>query len=122
MVLKEIKEFVVSQMKESDWESDHSRDLIKYNSKHIVIKIPNAGKMNFNIKVPGGYSNDDINIKRKELGLNLIHFWILMIYVKNSSKNVEKRKREKEITYQWNRFLERNKDLRRNNKLNKILD
>lgn len=122
MVLKEIKEFVVSLMKESDWESDHSRDLIKYNSKHIVIKIPNTGKMNFNIKVPGGYSNDDINIKRKELGLNLIHFWILMRYVKNSSKNVEKRKREKEITYQWNRFLERNKDLRRNNKLNKILD
>jgi hypothetical protein len=122
MVLKEIKEFVVSQMKESDWESDHSRDLIKYNSKHIVIRIPNTGKMNFNIKVTGGYSNDDINIKRKELGLNLIHFWILMIYVKNSSKNVEKRKREKEITYQWNRFLERNKDLRRNNKLNKILD
>ena len=33
MVTKEIKEFVVSQMKESDWESDHSRDLIKYNSK-----------------------------------------------------------------------------------------
>ena len=122
MVTKEIKEFVVSQMKESDWESDHSRDLIKYNSKHIVIKIPNTGKINFNIKVPGGYSNDDINIKRKELGLNLIHFWILMIYVKNSSKNVEKRKREKEITYLWNRFLERNKDLRRNNKLNKILD
>jgi hypothetical protein len=122
MVLKEIKEFVISQMKESDWESDHSRDLIKYNSKHIVIKIPNAGRMSFNIKVPGAYSNDDINIKRKELGLNLIHFWILMIYVKNSSKNVEERKREKEITYQWNRFLERNKDLRRDNKLNKILD
>ncbi len=122
MVLKEIREFVVSQIKVSDWTSEHSTDVTKYNSKYITIKIYNtSGKSEFNIKARSSYSND-FNITRKELGLNFIHFWILIGHIKRSCKNAEKRKREKEISYEWNRFLENNKDLRRDNKLNKILD
>ncbi len=122
MVLKEIKEFVVSQMKLADWITDHSRDLLKYSSKHIEIKIPITGKKTFTINVPSGYTHNDLVITRKELGINLIQFWYLMGYVKKSSKNVEKRKREKHLSYQWNIFLEKNKDLKRDNKINKILD
>jgi len=122
VVLKEIKEFVVSQMKLADWLTDHSRDLSKYKSKHIDILITSTAKKTFTINVPSGYSHDDLVITRKELGINLIQFWYLMKYVKKSSKNVEKRKREKQISYQWNIFLEKNKDLKRDNKINKILD
>lgn len=122
MVLKEIKEFVVSQMKLADWVTDHSRDLSTYKSKHIAILITSTGKKTFTINVPSGYSHNDLVITRKELGINLVQFWYLMKYVKKSSKNVEKRKREKQISYQWNVFLEKNKDLKRDNKINKILD
>ncbi len=122
MVLKEIKEFVISQMKEADWEADPSRDLRRYVSKYLNIKIPTNEKKSFTINVPSGYSSRDLVITRKELGLNLFHFWYLMRYVKKSCKNVEKRRRDREISNQWNRFLEKNKDLKRDNKLNKILD
>jgi hypothetical protein len=122
MVLEEIKQFVISQMKESDWESDHSRELQKYVSKYLDIRIPSVGKNSFTINVPTGYSSRDLVITRKELGLNLFHFWYLMRYVKKSCKNVEKRRRDREISNQWNRFLEKNKDLKRDTKLNKILD
>jgi len=122
MVLKEIKEFVISQMKEADWEADPSRDLRKYVSKYLDIKIPSTEKKTFTIKVPSGYSSSNLIITRKELGLNLFHFWYLMRYVKKSCKNVEKRRRDREISNQWNRFLEKNKDLKRNNRINQVLD
>ena len=122
MVLQEIKEFVISQMKEADWEADPSRDLIRYVSKYLDIKIPSTGKKTFTINVPSGYSSSNLTITRKELGLNLFHFWYLMRYVKKSSKNVEKRRRDREISNQWNRFLEKNKDLKRNNRINQVLD
>jgi hypothetical protein len=130
VVLKEIKEFIVSQIKGSDWTSESFTDVTKYNSKYITIKIHRTTTDNsviFNIKagvkssITGIHLSSDFNITRKELGLNLIHFWILIGYIKRSSKNAEKRKREKEISYQWNEFLKNNKDLRRDNKLDKIL-
>ena len=119
MVLKEIKQFAISQMKESDWVYQYSTDFMRYESKHIVIKLNSVDKTSFNIKIPNGY---DLTITRSELGLNAIHFWILMRYVKKSSKNAEKRKRGKEISSLWGRFLERNKDLKRDNRINQVLD
>jgi hypothetical protein len=120
MVTKEIKQFVISQMKEADWTMEKYKESTKYQSKHLNISV--GSQIEFSIIIPSGYSQNDLKLTRKELGINYFHFrWLLRI-VKKSCKLVDKRRREKEIVRNWNKFLERNKDLKRENKINQVLD
>ncbi len=119
MLIKEIKKFVISQMSSADWVSDDSRDLIKRTSKYLIIRVPTTGPITFIIKSEYGHS--DFELTRKELNINIIHFWILFRRVKKSCNRLEIRKREKDISNQWNRFLEKNKDLKRDSKINQVL-
>jgi hypothetical protein len=121
MVTKEIKQFVISQMKEADWSMEKYRDSTKYNSKHL--NIFDGVQVELTIIIPHGYSqNDHLKLTRKELGINYFHFrWLLRI-VKKSCKLVDKRRRYQEISRNWNKFLERNKDLKRDNRINQVLD
>jgi len=114
MVKKEIKQFIITQMKESDWKIESSN---KYSSKHLIIDDEE-----FLLKIPTGYSNSNLKILRKELGINYFHFLYLLRYVKKSCKLADKRKRDEEISYNWKKFLEKNKDLNRDNKINQIID
>lgn len=118
MVTKEIKQFVINQMKESDWEVE--KYLNKYTSKHLTINIESniRQKVDFVLKIPYG----ELILSRKELGINYFQFCWLLRYVKKSCKLVDKRKRDAEISYNWKRFLDKNKDLKRDNKINQIID
>jgi hypothetical protein len=120
MVTKEIKQFVISQMKEADWSMEKYKHITKYNSKHL--SIFDGEQVEFTIIIPSGYSQNDLKLTRKELGINYFHFrWLLRI-VKKSCKLVDKRRRDQEISRNWNKFLERNKDLKRDNRINQVLD
>lgn len=125
MVTKEIKQFVISQMKEADWEIEKYNNSSKYTSKHLTI---NHGtdilmKVNFILRIPSGYSGySDLIISRKELNLNYFYYSILLRNVKKSCKLADQRRREFELSSYWKRFLEKNKDIKRDNKINQIID
>ncbi len=122
MVTKEIKQFVITQMKEADWEIE--KYLNKYTSKHLTINLESniRQKVDFVLKIPTGYSINDLKLSRKELGINYFQFRWLLGYVKKSCKLVDKRRREAEISRNWKKFLEKNKDIKRDNKINQIID
>lgn len=124
MITKEIKQFVITQMKESDWEVEKSTVLNKYTSKYLTISHGTDILMNVNfvIKIKTNYSHNDLLISRKELNFNYFHYRILLRHVKKSCKLADKRRREAEISINWKKFLEVNKDLKRDNKINQIID
>ena len=89
-------------------------------SKDNSIRIQ---KVTFSIKIPTGYSGlKEIKLNRKELGISYLRYRFLLRSVKKSCNLVDKRKREAEIAWHWKKFLEKNKDLDRDNKINKIID
>jgi hypothetical protein len=124
MVTEEIKQFVISQMKEADWNVEELNHFNEYKSKHINIQHDTtiSQKVNFSIKIPSGYSYENLKLNREELGINYFQYRFLLKNVKRSCSLVDKRRREAEISYNWNRFLEKNKDLNRDNKINQVLD
>jgi hypothetical protein len=124
MVTKEIKQFVIFQMKEADWNLEFLNNSNEYKSKHINIQHDTtiSQKVTFSIKIPSGYSYENLKLSRKELGINYFYFRWLLGSVKKSCSLVDKRKREQEISRNWKKFLERNKDLKRDNRINQLLD
>ena len=75
MVTKEIKQFIISQMKEPNWEQKKSSDRDEYTSRYLTILNDSSG-VKFIIKTNNSYS--DFSITRKELGFN---FYILFFYL-----------------------------------------
>ena len=124
MVTEEIKQFVINQMKEADWDFEKFNDFNEYKSKHINIQHDTTISQNvtFSIKIPSGYSFEILKLSRKELGINYFRYRFLLKNVKRSCSLVDKRRREAEISYNWKKFLEKNKDLNRDNKINQVLD
>jgi hypothetical protein len=122
MVTKEIKQFVISQMKEADWSGEKVDGFNEYKSKHINIlhETTISQRVTFIIKIPSGYEN--LKLSRKELGINYFYYRYLLRIVKKSCSLVDKRKREQKISENWNKFLEKNKDLKRDNRINQVLD
>jgi hypothetical protein len=122
MVTKEIEQFVITQMKEADWGVEKFNSFNEYKSKHINIQHDTtiSQKVTFSIKIPSGYEN--LKLSRKELGINYFRYRFLLKNVKRSCSLVDKRRREAEISHNWKRFLEKNKDLNRDNKINQIID
>ena len=124
MVTKEIRQFVITQLKEADWEVEKFNDFNEYRSRHINIQHDTtiSQKVTFSIKIPSGYSYENLKLSRKELGINYFRYRFLLKNVKRSCSLVDKRRREAEISRNWKRFLEKNKDLNRDNKINQIID
>ena len=121
MVTKEIKQFVISQMKEADWSGEKVDGFNEYKSKHI--NILHSQRVTFIIKIPNSvYISDNLRLNRGELGINYFYYRYLLRIVKKSCSLVDKRKREQEISENWNKFLEKNKDLKRDNRINQVLD
>jgi hypothetical protein len=121
MVTKEIKQFVITQMKEADWVFEKYNSGKKYFSKHLTIRHFDD-KTEFIMKVPTGYGSIDFPMTRTELNINYFHFLWLLRNVRKSCSLVDKRRRENEISQHWNIFLDKNKDINRDNKINQIID
>jgi hypothetical protein len=132
MVTKEIKQFVISQMKEANWHVEKNNSTNNYHSRHLNIEHYKdiqhllrglSQKTTFSIKVPSSYgSTTDLEISRKELGINFFYFHFLLRKVKKSCKLEDKRRREAELSRSWKKFLDKNKDLKRDNRINQIID
>ena len=123
--LKEIKSFIISEIKneESNWRKYESRDGIEYKSEwlNITIHEKNESK-DISIYLSGSDSYYSTSYSLKDIGLSKIRFNYLINHnVDYFIRNREKRKKMENIVNGWNNFLNKNKSLNRDKKLDKIL-
>lgn len=119
MVIKEIRDFVIDQMRNGEWSSDQwSNKWVECKSRFLDIKIT-RNSVHFFIK---STSYNRIELTRDELGISKIYFWWLLRGVRKSCLLSDKRKRDKQLENQWKSFLDKNKDIRRDSTIDKILD
>jgi hypothetical protein len=123
--LKEIKSFVISEIKneESNWIRHESRNEIEYKSKWLTISIPgNEKNKDISIYLSGSDSYYSTSYSLKDIGLSKIRFNYLINHnVDYFIRNREKRQKMENLVNGWNNFLNKNKSLNRDKKLDKIL-
>jgi hypothetical protein len=125
--LKEIKSFVISEIKneESNWQKNSNRDEIEYKSKWLNIKIPcvsNVATKDITIYLRGTDSYYSTSYSLKDIGLSKIRFNYLINHnVDYFIRNREKRQKMENLVNNWNNFLNKNKSLNRDKKIDKIL-
>ena len=121
--LKEIKSFIISEMKneDSNWRKLSNEILTNYYSKWLDISVSKNGNVEINLNNSGLYYITRYNIK--DIGLSKIRFnWLMKFYVEKFIKNKEEREKMEIIVSNWNSFLDKNKSLNRNKKLEEILN
>jgi hypothetical protein len=125
--LKEIKSFIISEIKneESNWIRHESRNEIEYKSKWLTITIPDNEKnesKDISIYLSGSDSYYSTSYSLKDIGLSKIRFNYLINHnVDYFIRNREKRQKMENLVNGWNNFLNKNKSLNRDKKLDKIL-
>jgi hypothetical protein len=125
--LKEIKSFIISEIKneESNWVKHESRNEIEYKSKWLTITIPDNEKnesKDISIYLSGSDSYYSTSYSLKDIGLSKIRFNYLINHnVDYFIRNREKRQKMENLVNGWNNFLNKNKSLNRDKKLDKIL-
>jgi hypothetical protein len=125
--LKEIKSFIISEIKneESNWHKHESRNEIEYKSKWLTIQIPDNKKDEskyISIYLSGSDSYYSTTYSLKDIGLSKMRFnWLLKYNVDYFIRNREKRQKMENLVNGWNNFLNKNKSLNRDKKLDKIL-
>jgi len=112
--IKEIKSFVINQMKIGQFASIVREDYSKYESDYLIITKEEKDLFIF-------IKKSDLQLTLKDLNLSKLRFMILMLRVKKSASNFKERSKQEMISLKWNRFLDNNKDLKRDKKLNDIL-
>ena len=120
--LKEIKSFIIDELKNEDssWRKHEIRDSIEYNSKWLSITIPKNDKVEIELNSGDNYHRTKYNIK--DIGLSKIRFnWLIKYNVEIFIKNKEERQKMENLVGNWNNFLDKNKSLNRDKKLEKIL-
>ena len=121
--LKEIKSFIISEMKNEDanWRKLSNEILTNYYSKWLDISVSKNGNVEINLNNSGLYYITRYNIK--DIGLSKIRFnWLMKFYVEKFIKNKEEREKMEIMVSNWNSFLDKNKSLNRNKKLEEILN
>lgn len=119
--LKEIKSFIISEIKneESNWHKHESRNEIEYKSKWLTINEKNK---DISIYLSGSDSYYSTSYSLKDIGLSKIRFNYLINHnVNYFIRNREKRQKMENLVNGWNNFLDKNKSLNRDKKLEKIL-
>jgi len=115
--IKELRRFIVKEIinSESQWSTEGRSNF--YSTKYISIKKNfDTGLWQFNLN-----SSDSKFYDFKSIGINNFFIKILFFFIKrNISKQVNIRKNES-LLNTWRIFLNNNKDIKRNDKINKII-
>jgi hypothetical protein len=111
--LKEIKKFVINQMKSGSFSPGEWGRKKIYESEYLII-TEEDGDILFKL--------NNFELKPSDIGLSKLRIYFLMFGIKRSAKLFKERVKEEMISRKWKQFLERNKDLNRDRKIDKILD
>jgi hypothetical protein len=116
--LKEIRKFIVREIisSQSEWSTEGRTEY--YSTKYVSIKKNfDTGLWQFNLNGSGDSKFYDF----ESIGLNKFFLNILFIFIKiNVNKQVKVRKNDILVKV-WNNFLKSNKDIKRNDKIDKII-
>ena len=121
--LNEMKKFIISEMKResANWDKYEGYDEEKvFKSEYIKISIiKNVGKLT---KFFVSFNNNVRELHSlKYIGISNIRFYFLLRNVIRLSNRNAEIKRKIGVSYAWEKFLSRNKDLNRDRKLDDIL-
>ena len=115
--LKDIRRFIVKEIisSESEWSTEGRKDY--YSTKYVSIKKNfDTGLWQFNLN-----SGDSKFYDFESIGLNKFFLIILLIFIKRSVNKQVKVRKNDVLVQVWNNFLKSNKDIKRNDKINKII-
>lgn len=115
--IKTLKLQIIEDLKNSDWEGGSNR----FENKHFCFSKIGSNDYKWTIEVKiNEYNNPKINLS------DIMSEWYFLLlrwfYVKKSLENSEKRIRENQIVDVSKKFFEKNKDLKRDIKINKLLN
>lgn len=117
IALKELRKFVIKEIinKNSQWSTEGRKEY--YSTKYVSIK-KNFDTSLWQFKLNGGFDKFfDFN----SIGINKYFVYILFLFIKrNINKQTNIRKNEILIS-SWDHFLNNNKDIKRNDKIDKII-
>ena len=117
IALKELRKFVIKEIinKNSQWSTEGRKEY--YSTKYVSIK-KNFDTGLWQFKLNGGVDKFfDFN----SIGINKYFVYILFLFIKrNINKQTNIRKNES-LLNSWNSFLNSNKEIKRDNKINKII-
>jgi hypothetical protein len=117
IALKELRKFVIKEIinKNSQWSTEGRKEY--YSTKYVSIK-KNFDTGLWQFKLNGGVDKFfDFN----SIGINKYFVYILFLFIKrNINKQTNIRKNEILIS-SWDHFLNNNKDIKRDEKINKII-
>ena len=115
--LRELRKFLIKEIinKNSEWSTEGRKEY--YMTKYVSIK-KNFDTGLWQFKLNGGY---DKFFDFKSIGINKYFVYILFLFIKrNINKQTNIRKNES-LLNSWNSFLNSNKEIKRDNKINKII-
>ena len=120
--LNEMKKFIISEMKResANWDKYEYDEEKVFKSEYIKISIiKNVGKLT---KFFVSFNNNVRELHSlKYIGISNIRFYFLLRNVIRLSNRNAEIKRKIGVSYAWEKFLSRNKDLNRDRKLDDIL-
>ena len=117
IALKELRKFVIKEIinKNSQWSTEGRKEY--YSTKYVSIKKNfDTGLWQFNLN-----SGDSKFYDFESIGLNKFFLAILFIFIKRSVNKQVKVRKNDVLVQVWNNFLKSNKDIKRNDKINKII-
>ena len=114
--LKDLRKFVIKEMisKSSVWSTEGRKDF--YTTRYLSIKKNfDSGLWQFKL------NNTDRYFDFKSIGINRYFLYLLFLFVKNNIKKQLNIRKNESLVNVWNSFLDNNKDLKRNSKIDKII-
>jgi hypothetical protein len=113
--INELRSFFIEQVKSAEWAK---YSYCRYMSQYFELSSEEyvKGKKDWYILF------QKEKITPKEIGISKIYFWYLKRLIEKNSKNYEQNIRNKKIATVVDGFFLRNKELKRDSKLDKLLN
>ena len=114
--LKDLRSFIIKEVFNGSWETEGRNEY--YTTKYISIK-KGFDDDGWYFRLNGGV---DKFHSFKSVGINNFILYFLFLFIKRNIKiNIEKRKSEG-LKNEWNSFLNKNKDINRDRKIDKLIN
>ena len=115
--LKDLRKFIVKEIisSESKWSTEGRTDY--YSTKYVSLKKNfDTGLWQFNLNSSGSKYYD-----LESIGLNKFFLSVLFIFIKRNVNKQTKIRKSDGLVQVWNNFLKSNKEINRDNKIDKII-